>query len=296
MYCFTLLQNSIDLNQFNENLSDIYTIFNSKFSNASFELSLKNLRECIINRKLDQFSNSPKTLSFNKEQFYNDKMKVKEVEIFSFLIKDNNRRDSPFTKYFASKITVYKENVVKNSVNNEKMKLQVNLLYIPAIFTIIENFLHILPLWSGLLITSDLSNLNFEVVTRITNTFVEIWFENLRNKILKISKKDKTKNRLMPSQLISTEFNYIKLTYEQFYSTFIANELERASKKILKKKQKLISEETEKWSYTKKNSDFHREKGIYLQNVHNLGLNDKMIEKEIYKIPASDFQHLFNLG
>jgi hypothetical protein len=296
MYCFTLLQNSVDFDQFNENLSDIYTIFNSEFCNASFNLSLKTLRECIINRKLHQFGNSPKTFSDQKERDFIHKIKVKDEEsnkVYLFSIRAKIKQESPFTKYFETKISNFKLKVVQDSDNNEKMNLERNLLYLPAIFKIIENFLHILPLWSGLMISSDLIKLNFEIASRLSNTGVENWFHNLRNNILKISKKDKTKNRLMPSQLIAIEFKYIQMTYETFYPMFIASELEKESSKNLKK-QKLASNETEKWSFSKRNSDFKREKGKYLESIHNLGRNLNAIEKNINKISTSEFETLFN--
>ncbi|RMZ99386.1 hypothetical protein BpHYR1_051172, partial [Brachionus plicatilis] len=77
--------------------------------------------------------------------------------------------------------------------------------------------IHLVPLWSGILISLDKDNFpQGSQLTRLTNP-VESWFGYFRNNILDINKRLKFKRLLFPSEIVIPYYNYISMKFKQFY-------------------------------------------------------------------------------
>ena len=109
-------------------------------------------------------------------------------------------------------------------------------------------------MWTGILLGFE--NFNYGENSRISNNPVEAHFNNLRNNILKINKKQKMIRKLMPSQYISRLFKYILFKYYDVYDS----EYEKifAQKAFLIKTNEKFNE---KWRCEK--PPIFREKGFY---------------------------------
>lgn len=256
--CFSLLQNSKLLKQFEDLLVDLLYIFTSKFLNEEIIERLNRVKQKIKDRDSD--------IKYEQIKEFNDE----KTEIVSYFTNDHVEsliKNSPFTKHFATLLFVHKEKI-KNIKDNGFS----NNYYYPKLFKIIEDKLYILPLWTGIL-------LNFETIpyfdvidTRISNNSVENYFNNLRNCILRISKRQKMVRRLMPSQYVSRLVKYLTFMY---YKNYDAEYDKRYFGKPSLNNNDQLDEE--KWNFEK--SHFLREKGFYYN------------KKEVF----NDFEYVKNL-
>ena len=178
IHCFSLLQNSISLPEFNIYLRHIYFIFNSKKLNFLTRESIKSHEKYMQGKKFVQ-------------------------------TKDNS---SPFKSYFSKKIASFSKAIIHNT-KNSKSNLLYNPYYCPSLFKIIFIKLDILPVWTGIMVKESL---NTQYV-RLDNNPVESYFNNLRNHILGISKKIHSKTRLFPSELLSISFKWLNAKFTEFY-------------------------------------------------------------------------------
>ncbi|CAF1056576.1 unnamed protein product [Brachionus calyciflorus] len=115
---------------------------------------------------------------------------------------NNYMRDSPFTKYFGELIEGFQEiNKIHIETNPR------NEFYYQNLMDIIKKRLHIAPLWSAFIISSESINFPHKTnLSRFTNNPVEAWFAYFRNHILNINKRVKLIRRLNPSEIIITMF------------------------------------------------------------------------------------------
>jgi hypothetical protein len=83
--------------------------------------------------------------------------------------------------------------------------------YSPKLFNIIFQYIHLLPLWTGVIISIfPYFNLRNENFTRLTNNYVENWFGQIKNNLLQ-------KRSWMPSVVTSRMFRKIESEYEEKY-------------------------------------------------------------------------------
>ena len=85
-----------------------------------------------------------------------------------------------------------------------------NEYYAPQLFAILEEKLYLIPMWSGIMIKSELQN--FKIKTRLTNNPVENWFGQVKNHIL-----GKIKKR-MASVLVTLLYKRLLSKYFEFYN------------------------------------------------------------------------------
>ncbi|CAF0900466.1 unnamed protein product [Brachionus calyciflorus] len=188
--CFTLLQNSKTINEFNDNLWHFYTIFSEKYLSDKCMVSLLKM-EININ--------------------------IRNVSWIKDLFQDNERnnyiRDSPFTKYFCELIEGFQDiNKIHIETNPR------NDFFYPNLMDIIKKRLHLAPLWSAFIISSESINFPHKTnLSRFTNNPVETWFSYFRNHILNINKRVKLVRRLNPSEIVTPYYNYLQMKFNQHY-------------------------------------------------------------------------------
>ncbi|CAF1070918.1 unnamed protein product [Brachionus calyciflorus] len=115
------------------------------------------------------------------------------------------KNDSEFGKYF----TEFKKKILESDAEDDLSQSEkINEFYSPQLVEIIDSYMYLVPLWTGMFITnlkySKLSTVYENNITRFTNNSVENWFNILKNVILQ-------KNRhVKPSFLIGLHAPYLK--------------------------------------------------------------------------------------
>ena len=96
---------------------------------------------------------------------------------FQFLVKDNERENSPFHKYYMNKINQYSNS--KKSPTDEVFVD--NEFFNQDLFEVLKERMFLLPIWSGIMIDENMGK------TRLSNNPCENWFGQLKHNILKDS-------------------------------------------------------------------------------------------------------------
>ena len=231
IYCFTLLQNAVTLEDFQRLLINIYNVLNQKNYSKSCIESIAFLRQKLLERNIGfQFYNNKKC-NQSQNQICENNNDFKKCETFKSL-----KQNSPFTTYFETLLTKYNKIV---SEDNEKSDDITNEHFSPAIFNIFKNYLYIIPMWSGVMLGKWFSNNSSHLnnVSRLTNNPVECRFHHLKNYDLKNYK-------VKPSALSSIVYENISAKYFEHYSGILK---QNNSKKHKKKTSDLINEQEETW-------------------------------------------------
>ena len=115
------------------------------------------------------------------------------------------KNDSPFKKYFNPK---WENCIIKTS---QTCGQEENTFYCPSLLKIIYDLLHIIPLWTGMML-KQFQNVypQFQMPSRVTNNSVESNFNILKNSLLGKTKK-------MPSEFAFLSYTRIQAKYFQFY-------------------------------------------------------------------------------
>ncbi|RNA02438.1 hypothetical protein BpHYR1_041414 [Brachionus plicatilis] len=289
IYCFTMLQNSSSIDEFNQNLEDMVTIFcQPKLSQLllrslvrmNIEISIRNYDW--LNQLFKKFDR--KFLITSKESGIEDLYLPNDMSKNYFL-------DSPFTKFFEQRLSFYKKCIKEES---KDQIIKTNEFYKPILMKIIEKRINLVPLWSGVLISLDKDNFpQRSRITRLTNNPVESWFGYFRNNILDINKRLKFKRLLFPSEIVIPYYSYLSMKFKQFYEKDCID-----FSKI--KDGHNNSEEEEKWEF-KKEKKLTKEKGIYFTNKFTFGIDNFKQEdslktqfrgkSELFSIPLIDVEN-----
>ncbi len=213
IFGFTLLQNSITQQEIENNMINIYNIFNNKYLDQTVVYSLKALRTELINRDLHRVNiqniSSP-TLTKRNAQF------AKHLDLSddqSFL--ESNKTiitNSPFKKYFDIFFVNMQQNIDKKTVN---LNLKPNPYYQPELFNIIRKQMYIIPLWSGIMIYKCqlMYPDSFErILSRLSNNPAEGWFGHLKNYLLE-------NETVLASHLATILYERIQAKFIEFYQT-----------------------------------------------------------------------------
>jgi hypothetical protein len=213
IFGFTLIQNSITQQEIENNMINIYNIFNNKYLDQTVVYSLKALRTELINRDLHRVNiqniSSP-TLTKRNAQF------AKNLDLSddqSFL--ESNKTiitNSPFNRYFDIFFVNMQQNIDKKTVN---LNLKPNPYYQPELFNIIRKQMYIIPLWSGIMIYKCqlMYPDSFErILSRLSNNPAEGWFGHLKNDLLE-------NETVLASQLATILYERIQAKFIEFYQT-----------------------------------------------------------------------------
>lgn len=240
--------------------------------------SLSKLKNDILNRDL-----SCTKIKQNSDIIYLDSI---EDDFFnSEEQKINLKNESDFSIYFRKLFENYKSLVEKDKEN--KCELVKNEFYNPHVFEIISKRLYLVPLWSGLIISLNLDSLNCSKTnSRLSNNPVESWFNILRNNILQLSKKQKVKRKIMPSEFSCLLYSFLSYKYKKYYMDDAFN----SNIKLLDSNMP-----REKWDTNANEST--REKGFYYKdNSDFITFDQPELDSNIDKITNSIFKESFTLG
>ncbi len=239
IYCFTLLQNSSSIEEFDMILENVYNIFNRKIKSSLVKQSIEIIKNMLIlrtdNFKFDYYENEKLN---PPSQIDNSKNIIQEC--FDY---NNLKKSSPFSSYYFIKI---KEFALKECPQADLIN-ETNSFYNPLLFDIIKNRLYIVPLWSGF-VFKRIHNLKH--LTRASNTPVESSFSILKNGNL-------NKNKVMSSELIGNFYQTLISKYKKYY--------EAKAKQFFDKKSnedKSTKQDYEKWA-SKRKKKYSKQAGYY---------------------------------
>jgi hypothetical protein len=263
---------------------DINIVMNKKYFDEEAKIAFHNLRNQLINRKfncqnvecfyhLNNDNDFDSLYDADVEMEFQDEMVRQCADCISVFKEDGNlesiemnlKKNSPFKEYFENILELDKHKVIEKP--NDSIQFALNKFYSPALFKLIRDQLHIVPLWSGIIIHQDIYS--YKVNTRLTNNPVERWFGFLKSNLL-----NKRKN-LNASELISPVFKYLLVLFLQLYM-----KNENVKEKIINQKRVYV----ETWD---DGNSLKRKKGALFYE------NFKLDSKEADELPGSQFTKLF---
>jgi len=252
-FCFTLLQNSKTIEQFDIYLEHIYILFNSKYISSVVKYSTDYLRNELLNRETEINFDFYANENLKK---YNLNSDHKKTVVQEFHSEEKLTKDSPFTTYYKNKMKDWLPNT-----NTKSSNLELNEFYSPELFEIIKKKLHIVPLWTGFVF----QRINIlKVLTRIPNLPVESSFDILKNHIL-------MGQIVMPSIFIGSFCNYLSALYKKIY------ESKAVSSNFNQKKK---PEETEKWKSKKEKKKKKNKDNGYFKKSNVLGASINLLKNK----------------
>ncbi len=209
IFSFGLLQNSTSLESFENIFEKIITVFSSKFINEDFLLSYDQIKSEIEAREIVTKIVSDNCFDVRSIDFTSTKNYIfrSNEKIYKIL-----KNESPFKMYFNSKIEDLKKKISKQddimlNVVNKKQ----NLYYSPNFLEVIYDLIHILPLWTGTMLTEWENRFpKYKLPTRLTNNPVENHFKITKHSTL-------GRRKVMPSERSSRCYNHLESKYIQFY-------------------------------------------------------------------------------
>ena len=273
LYSTSVLQRSVDMEDFSKNLRNCYNIFNNKFESKYTQASLKAIKENVVTSSLNKDIELNQTIN-NKPE----KTTKKNIIYIDNSDHKNYKKDSPFMKYFLKVIKNHKMNTNRKNKNNRYSKI--NSYFCPNIFKIIFHYIHLMPLWSKVLLNIKANYFNFEI-DNLTNNPGENWFDQLKESLCKFLP-------VMPSEFANFMHNQVDAFYAQH------PDIENIKLKNYKDHSK---ESCESWSKYK-NDCKSREKGFYskLKTNYDPFDNNFISESRNYKNLYFLFSNLlFNL-
>ena len=257
LFCFTILQNSTSLEEFNDALRDIFEIFCSENFTDETHISIKRIEENILKRNFN-------LLKIIDVELLN-KISTDESNLDIYIEQENChsiKQNSPFNNYFNHIITsMRKVDQIQLEINNSKT----NRYFYPELFNIIKEKLYLIPFWTGVMIRQCQKvqfyssfvafNSSFINMTRITNNPVENRIDYIKNKLLM------KQTRLVTSELVKPIYKDIKSKYFEYYSNDDLNQRNFDGFKLTK-------QINEKWM-DKNLKNIKREKSYYYKNLIN---------------------------
>lgn len=243
LFAFSLLQNSISIEEFETFLLLMHSMFCEKKRTPTCINSIETIKTAVQTRNLQYVENILNT------DFDSDNLES-QIEVKIELMNNSNKsikastsilqEESPFTKHFQTWFRIHVP-----SFNTDSNQYEPNLYYSPELMELINDLLYIVPMWTGIIL-SKWQQLypQFDIVTRIANNIVENWFGRLKNNILK-------KKKVMPSELVAVLYRRLLAKYIESY---MKHDIDKS------KIEKAILEKVETWKKGKNNK---RMKGFY---------------------------------
>jgi len=172
--------------------------------------SLYAIMNSISNRRLNgedlpfQVTDKDKKIEEAKKELKNPLHRVFTKSQFKSL-----KKESPFSKHYNQIILNWKRSLQDEIDHNS---IAVNDFYNPELFSIVHDYIYMLPLWTKILIKKVKPDLNLKYGTKdkLDNNPVENYFDILKNKLLQ--------NKLStPSEICSVTYPRLHHKYELFY-------------------------------------------------------------------------------
>lgn len=168
IYSFTLLQTSTNIEEFDENIKNIYLIFNSEFKSEGIVEIILILRKQMSQR--------------------NDLIEIYEKYVETSISSDDfifNNRETKSRIKELSPFELYYNNLFKslgNNMTNAQAPEENNEFYFPQLFEVIKRRLYMMPLWSCVIVFREGPIGGF--VDHITNNAAELNIKHTRNSLL----------------------------------------------------------------------------------------------------------------
>jgi hypothetical protein len=199
VFCFALLQNSINIENFDFILFHVFKLFNIENMNSLFFDSFNKLKIEVENHNLQKTNVNNSIFDETKE--------LREKVNFVYPPQEtveNLKKDSPFSKYYNELLCKYASHIKTTHVCSTDKK---NEYFSPDLFKIIKEYLHILPLWTGCLIYRTLILYDdIKVKSRLDNNCVENNFGHIKNNLFH-------NNLQTPSSMSAILYDRYKLKY-----------------------------------------------------------------------------------
>ena len=212
IFMFTLVQNSVSIEQIDKYTKHIHNIFNNPYLDWTVYQSLHIMANAIRNRKLS-FLNSDmeRTPQQQDRDKYFDRFLIDSNVYISVDYEENIKQNSPFKIYYDNLINKLNIELSEKIKINGLTNCQKNEYYCPQLFSVLEEKLYLIPMWSAIMIKEELES--FEISTRLTNNPVENWFGQIKNHILqKLTKR-------LASVLITLLYARLLSKFYEYYST-----------------------------------------------------------------------------
>lgn len=187
---------------------------------------------------------------------------------------------SPFTKYFHGIIS----SCVKLPSN------EINSHYSPNAFNIIKSKIHLVTLWSGLMLRVCQSEFKtfrkidetspFFDLTRLSNNNVESYFKYLKHDLLKLNER-KRANKMMLSEILIPIQNDLTSKYIEYqYGSLLSQIIKKRDEKQKEDEEGNVKKETafdlkELYHKATDKVPFQRKKGYYYENILKFNTNGK---------------------
>ncbi|CAF1040289.1 unnamed protein product [Brachionus calyciflorus] len=212
-----------------------YLSWSFEYFNNDVKEAYNRLEKAVMSRKLiiDEIEKEGHNDFLNTEKILNEKDNFEHSGT-------PVRQLSPFDSYFK---------VLLSNLSYKEDSKELNANYQPELFSIIETYLYLMPLWTGVMIHCE--ELNF--VTRLSNNQVENWFNHLKNNMLK-------EEKVMPSE-------FAGLVYQRILAKYILYYKEKSSE-LINQKSTTASIYEEEWS---KDNKKKRQKGYYFKETVDFG-------------------------
>jgi hypothetical protein len=268
IFAFTLLQNSINIEEFTVNFINVYNIFNLKYASTDYDDSTKIIKQQLLDRNLT-------VIKYNEIQNNSDvrELKKKNSETHQIMIVDDDfseralKNYSPFAIHFNKCIKQHEVLITKNL--KDKNKSQINWNYCPKLFNILLDYIHILPFWTVIMVEKwKFMNPNYSklIASLLNNNPVENHFKQTKHCLFEALP-------VMPSQYTSR----MKLRLDALCIENYKNELD----KVQLNNAKHSSDATEPWQ-NRKNKRRKGSKTFYDDpNPRIFEQKDKIIKKSI---------------
>jgi hypothetical protein len=291
VYAFTLIQNSINIDQMIVYLKNVHNIFCNKFLDQTVLFSMAIVRDELKTRGLNKLNASQYLVDVDekKSELLNNQPKTK-VFWFKEMSSDNEKEklieESPYRAYFENLLSSFNNDLFSTDTDETNITRKKNPYYNIKLFGVIKNMLYLAPLWTGIMLEQckNQNKLCFkESFSRENNNPVENYFGHLKDDILQ-----KLKN-LLTSEIASRLYLRLKAKYIEFYLCKYSARRPKIVKRIDQKKLKNHKTPTHNW---KKNIKTKRVKGIYYQSIQDYG-NFEMARTE-NMIETADFSEIFS--
>lgn len=267
---FCILQNSICLDVFNLILKCIKVVFTTKTNSEEFLKYYATLKAYLINNTIEFVNHTCINCKITKVKD-SESQKNEKKYIFIENVDVSYTKDSPFTRYFDE----------LNTPINESEDLRKNKYYMPKLFDIVRKRLHIMPLWSGVMFKHFGIN-----QSRLSNNYVEKWFQDMKINILNRNKRVNKFQKLVPSDLITPHYFNLKYEFTRLYED--AFNIKYADFESKRTSYQIDRYSYEKWSLPRKSKESFFNPINNLENIESAQIRDlikniKLVDIGLYE-------------
>ena len=204
-----MLQNATTIEQFKVYLENTVILFSSRYVHDRYNDALTTMSTEITARNMITKIEVENNFNTSNVEFR------KENRMFVFPAGENIynvlKNESPFKLHFMPVIDSILKDIKKSDQNFDNRK---NVYYAPSFLEIVYDLLHLLPLWTGVMINqwNKRFSMKFNFPTRLSNNPVEAHFKIIKHSVLN------NVTKVMPSMMASLFYARIQAKFIQYYA------------------------------------------------------------------------------